>query len=413
MIDKKLDEYGRLAVIQGINLQKGEDLVINSPIECADLARAVARQGYEAGARKVTLFWNDAELSKIKYKYEDVETLTDIPQWLIDSRNHIVDTKACYINIISEDPDGFADVDARKLIAASRASRIAMKKFRDSTSNNNTRWLIIAYPNAAWAKKMFPELDAEKAVEKQWEYIHKTMRMDSADSLKEWKRHETALCERSKFLTDSHIKYFHYKNSLGTDFRIGMPKGYKFTGAREKSLGGIDFTANMPTEEVFSSPDRTTAEGTLVASMPLIHNGNVIDKFALTFKNGKVTDYRAETGYEILKGIIETDEGSAYLGEIALVGYNTPIRNLNTLFYNTLFDENASCHFALGNGFPSCFAGGSEMSEKELIRNGINVSLEHTDFMVGTADLTITAETEDGKKLSIFTAGDWDLKVIG
>ncbi len=412
MTDKKLDEYGMLAVRQGINLQRGESLVIASPIECGDFARAIAEQGYKAGAKKVTVFWRDSEMSKLSYKYEDIDTLTDIPQWLVDSRSYVVDTKACYINIISDDPEGFVDVDPKKLIASSRASRVALKKFRDSTSNNNTRWLIVAYPNAAWAKKMFPNLSESEAVDKQWEYIHKTMRMDTKDSLKAWKEHENALCERSKFLNEAHIKTFRYTNSLGTDFTIGMPEGYKFTGAREKSLGGVDFTANMPTEEVFSSPDRMTANGTLVASMPLIHNGNLIENFAITFKDGKVVDYRAEKGYEILKGIIETDEGSHYLGEIALVGYNTPIQNLKTLFYNTLFDENASCHFALGNGFPSCLKGGSEMSEEELKKHGLNVSLEHTDFMVGTADLTITATTADGKTLSIFKNGDWDLKII-
>ena len=208
-------------------------------------------------------------------------------------------------------------------------------------------------------------------------------------------------------MNEANIKSFRYKNSIGTDFRIGMPKGYIFTGAVEKSRGGVDFTANLPTEEVFSSPDKNTAEGTLVAALPLVRNGVIIENFSLTFEKGRVVDFKAEKGYDTLKEIIETDEGSHRLGEIALIGYDSPIQNLKTLFYETLFDENASCHFALGRAFPTCLKGGEDMSDEELSAAGLNNSLEHVDFMVGTKDLSIVAATEDGREIEIFRNGNW------
>jgi aminopeptidase len=254
---------------------------------------------------------------------------------------------------------------------------------------------------------MFPDLSDEEALEKQWAYVHKTLRLDEEDYLGAWKKHQEALARRSKYLNDAKIKTFHYKNSIGTDFTIGMPKGYMFTGAVEKSLSGLNFTANLPTEEVFSSPDKNTAEGVLVSALPLVRNGVIIENFSLTFEKGRIVDYKAEKGYETLKQIIETDEGSHYLGEIAIIGYDSPIQNLKALFYETLFDENASCHFAIGRAFPACLENGANMTKAELAEAGLNDSLQHVDFMVGTADLSITATTESGEVIDIFVNGNW------
>lgn len=406
-MDKKLVKYAELVIKQGVNLQPGEPVAIAAPILAADLVREVVKTAYECGAPKVTVFWNDSEVSKMHYEYQSEETLTNVPQWLVESRNYIVDTKAVYINIISEEPDLLKDIPPQKVIAAGRATNKAMLRFRESTGCNETRWLIVAYPNVDWAKKMFPELSEKAALEKQWKYLHKTMRLDKADPLGAWRKHANKLAKRSRFLNRAKIVSLHYKNSIGTDFTVEMPKGYIFTGAVEKGGGGVDFTANMPTEEVFSSPHRLTANGTLVASKPLVRSGAIIENFSLTFKDGRVVDFKAEKGYETLKGIIETDEGSHYLGEIALVGYNSPIQNLNTLFYNTLFDENASCHFAIGRAFPSCIKGGDKLTREKQVEKGLNDSIEHVDFMVGTPDLSIVATTETGEEIVIFKDGDW------
>ncbi|MCH5163601.1 MAG: aminopeptidase [Clostridiales bacterium] len=406
-MDKKLDKYAELIIKQGVNLQRGEPVAITAPILAADLVREVVNQAYRAGAPRVTVFWSDPQTSRLHYDYQTEEELKNIPQWVVDSRNYIVDTKAVYINIISEQPDLLKNIPPQKVVAAGRASSKALERFRESTGSNQTRWLIVAYPNVEWAKKMFPELSDKAALEKQWKYIHKTMRLDKADSLGAWQKHAAKLAKRSRFLNRAKIVSLHYKNSLGTDFTIGMPKGYIFTGAVEKGGGGVEFTANMPTEEVFSSPHRLTANGTLVASKPLVRAGGIMENFSLTFKDGRIVDYKAEKGYDTLKGIIETDEGSHYLGEIALVGYNSPIQNLNTLFYNTLFDENASCHFAIGRAFPGCIKGGDKLTREQQVELGLNDSLEHVDFMVGTPDLSIVATTEKGEEIVIFKDGDW------
>lgn len=406
-MDKKLDLYAELLVKQGVNLEKGEMLAISAPVHAADLVEKIAETAYKAGASKVTVFWGDSKLGKLSYIYQSDEVLTEVPDWLVASRDYLIEKKAAYINIISEMPDLLRDIEPKKIAMASRATGKALKRFRESTGSNRTRWCLAAYPNPEWAKKIFPDLDEESAVNKLWQYIHKTMRMDTPDALAAWKQHQQNLAKHSKVLNDAKIKSFHYKNSLGTDFTVSMPEGYEFTGAVEKSAYGRDFTANMPTEEVFSSPDYRTANGRLVAAIPLVRAGAIIKDFYLEFKDGVVVDFGAKEGYETLKQILDTDEGSRRLGEIALVGYNSPIQNLKTLFYNTLFDENASCHFAIGRGFPACIKNGNDYTREQLLEKGINDSLEHVDFMVGTADLSITAIKEDGTELVVFKDGDW------
>ncbi|MBO7377471.1 MAG: aminopeptidase [Clostridia bacterium] len=406
-MDKKLTQYAKLIIKQGVNLVPGETVAIACPVNAAELAETIAEEAYKAGASEVVTFWSDAKISKLAYEYESVESLTSIPDYVVASRDYILEKKGVYIYIISTLPGLLKDVDASKVAAASRASSKALHRFRESTGINATRWCLVAYPNESWAKKMFPDLSAKDALEKQWEYMHKTLRLDKEDYLGAWKEHQENLARRSKFLNEAKIKKFHYKNSIGTDFTIGMPKGYIFTGAVEKSRDGVDFTANLPTEEVFSSPDMNTAEGTLVAALPLVRNGAIIKNFSITFEKGRIVDYKAEEGYDTLKEIIETDEGSHRLGEIALIGFDSPIQNLRALFWETLFDENASCHFAIGRGFPTCLEGGADMTKEQLAAAGVNDSLQHVDFMVGTKDLDITATTESGEEIAVFRGGNW------
>ena len=383
MNKRQLDKYAELLIKIGINLQKGEHLVISSPILASDLVKCAVKQAYKCGASNVTVLWNDDEIAKLGYKYRSKKSLAEIPEWAIMQREYFIDKKICYLGISASDPEAFKGIKPEKLAISRRASGLAFKKFHDYTSSNKIRWALGAYPNKAWAKKMFPDLPSNLAIKKLWDYIAKTVRLDEDDPIKAWKEHQDRIVNRCKILNQANIKSFRYTNSLGTDLTVGMPNGYIFCGgAEEGALDGVPFTANIPTEEVFSCPHRSMVDGKVYSSMPLCVNGNIVDEFWIEFKEGRIIDYGARIGYDNLKDIIETDDGSHYLGEIALVGYNSPIRNLNTLFYKTLFDENASCHFAIGACYPTCVEGGGEMTAEELLEKGLNDSLEHVDFMV-------------------------------
>ncbi len=410
-MDRKiLGKYAELLVKVGVNLQKKEMLVISAPVMARDFVVKITKAAYKAGASNVEVLWTDEELTKINFKSRTKSSLAEVPEWVVMQREYFIEKKVAYIGILSDDPENLKGVSVEKITTARRARSKALKKFREYTSSNKIRWSLVGYPNKAWAKKMFPDLSPTKAVEKQLEYIAKTVRLYEEDPVAAWAEHQRNLERRCSVLNNANIKTFIYKSSNGTDFSIDMPEGYIFCGGAEKgALDGVMFTANMPTEEVFSSPDKRTANGTLVAAMPLCRNGNIIKNFKIHFKDGRITSYEAEEGYDNLKSIIETDEGSHYLGEIALVGYNSPIRNLNTLFFETLYDENASCHFAIGDCYPACLTGGVDMSEEELAKKGLNSSLEHVDFMVGAKDLSITAITHGGDKIKIFENGEWTI----
>ncbi|HQC54937.1 MAG TPA: aminopeptidase [Clostridia bacterium] len=403
---KLLKKYAELIIKIGVNLQKDEELVINAPITNAKFVRIITEEAYKAGSKKVTVLWNDEKLSKIKYQYEDIDTLTDIPTWVIESREYVVNKKAAYVAIISSDPEIFADIDPNKLGAASKANRKALHKFMSASMTNEIKWCLVATPNPAWAKMISPDLPEKEAIRHLWLLIAKAMRLDKKDSIKAWKNHQNRLKVVSKTLNNLNIKTLKYKNSIGTNFSIDLPKGYFFTGASEVSKDGVEFTANMPTEEVFTAPHRLSANGKVVASMPLFYNGNRVEDFWFKFKDGKVVDYDAKIGKDILTKLLNTDDGSKYLGEVALVEYDSPIQNLNTLFYNTLFDENASCHLALGRAYP-CIKDAEKLNEKEQLEAGLNTSLEHVDFMLGTKDLDIIAIDYEGVQTQIFKNGNF------
>ena len=408
MTKTELKKYAELLILHGVNLQKKQMLVISAPINANPLVVELVKAAYKHGASNVEVEWESADVAKLGLKNKTLKELKNIPNWAIEQKKYFIERRIAYIGIISDDPDIFKSLKAEKVAAARRARSQAFDEYRSYMSSNKLRWCLAGYPEKSWAKKMFPDLKTNEAMKKQWEYIAKSVRLDSQDPIEEWNKHQQNLANRCKILNESEIVSFHYKNSLGTDFTVGMPEGYIFCGGAEYGeLDGVPFTANMPTEEVFSCPDRNSANGRLVAAMPLSSNGKIIKDFYLDFKNGRIVDFGAKEGYDTLKSIIETDEGSHYLGEIALIGYNSPIRALNTLFYETLYDENASCHFAIGDCYPTCLKGGANMSEEELLSKGLNSSFEHVDFMVGTKDLSITAKTKDGKEMKIFENGDW------
>ncbi len=401
-----LEKYAELIVKVGLNLQRGEELVISAPVESAELVRAVTAQGYNSGAKLVTVFYDDEVVARQTYINADTSVITDIPDFVKAGKKYIVDKKAVYLGIICDDPEIFDGVEPEKITARQRAVVKACPEYRKSLDNNETRWCLVAYPHEKWAKKVFP--DTENYMQLLGEKIATSLWLDEQNTIELWKEQSQNLARRSQKLNEAKIKSFHYKNSLGTDFTVQMPKGYIFSGANEKgTLDGINFVANMPTQEVFSSPDYRTANGKLVASMPLVRNGVIIKDFYLVFKDGVVVEYNAKEGEQTLKEILDIDDGMKRLGEIALVDYDSPIRRSGVLYYETLFDENASCHFALGKSFSSCYTGGNAMSKEELLKVGLNDSLSHVDFMVGTKDLSITAELENGETMVIFANGKW------
>ncbi|MDC3416831.1 aminopeptidase [Aquibacillus salsiterrae] len=410
MADKKLQEkYAELALRTGVNLQKGQTLVINSSIEGVDFTRIVVKKAYELGAKNVHINWSDDEITLLKYENAPEEVLTNIPQWQVDMHLHYAKEGAALLAIRSTNPDLLQDVDPAKVAKASKAGAVAMKEFRQYTMNDRIAWSIISIPTGDWAQKIFPDKSKEDAVESLWQQIFKIVRVDKDDPVAAWDEHNATLRKAREFLNKKQYQKLIFK-SEGTDIAFELPKGHIWKGGSAKqAIDGYPFNPNMPTEEVFTVPHKYGVNGTVSSTKPLNYGGNVIDNFSLTFKEGKVVDFKAEQGYDTLKHLLETDEGSSRLGELALVPHESPISQSGLIFYNTLFDENASCHIALGKAYPTNLEGGSDMNEEELDKNGVNDSLSHVDFMIGSADLNIDGVTADGETEAVFRDGTWAL----
>ncbi|WP_246566715.1 aminopeptidase [Tissierella simiarum] len=402
-----LEEYAKLCVKVGINLQPGQPLVINAPIEGADFVRLVAKQAYEAGAKQVHVNWNDETLTKLKYENSPMEVFENFPKWYADGLEEFAKDGAGYLSIYSEDPELLKEIDPKKIAANNKSSSMALKEFRKYTMNNINSWCVVSIPTKGWAKKVFPNVSEEEAMEKLWDAIFKATRMDLEDPVKAWEEHIKNTEEKVKFLNEKSFKKLYYKSSNGTDLEVELPEGHIWAGGGDYNSKNTFFVANMPTEEVFTMPLKTGVNGIVYSTKPLNYGGNLINNFKLTFKNGKVVDFEAEEGYEVLKDLLDIDEGAKYLGEVALVPFDSPISNSNIIFLNTLFDENASCHFAFGKAYPTNIKGGENMSDEELEKHGVNNSLTHVDFMVGSKDMNIVGETKDGQKVQIFENGNW------
>ncbi|MCW6701341.1 aminopeptidase [Anaerococcus sp. NML200537] len=408
-MNKRIENFARLAVEFGVNVQEGEDVLITSPVEAPELARLMTKAAYEKGARKVSINWVDDTLTRLSYEYESQETLNEVPDWVVEkSRYQIAEKKSNRISIVSEDPDLLAGLDEAKISEAIRSRSLKMKDFVKYTMNDIVSWLVISVPSVKWAEKVFADLKGEEAVNRLWEVILDVSRV--ADSWEEtkanWENHIATLNEKAEFLNSHQFDYVTYKAANGTDLKVKLPKDHIWMSAGSTNAKGDAFIPNMPTEEVFTAPQYDGVDGRLVASKPLVYNGVVINNFEFTFKDGKVIDFDAKEGKDTLAKMLDSDEGSKYLGEIALVPYDSPISNSNILFYNTLFDENASCHFALGKAYPTCVKGGTELADNEVKSAGLNDSLIHEDFMVGTSDLEIKGY-KDGKEYPIFVNGNF------
>lgn len=402
-----LKKYARLVVKTGINIQKGQTLVVDAPVGDAAFARMVAEVAYDEGARDVVVNYEDDLLTRIRFLKAPEEVFGEYPQWEKELYTNYAREGAAFLVLNAADPELLKGVDPQRIAKKRKAASIAMKEFKERYMSNKNAWCLASLPSVPWARRVFPGLPEDQAVEKLWEAILKGVRADREDPSAAWREHICNLKKSMDFLNSNKLRFLHYKNSAGTDLKIELPSSHVWLGGSEHTPEGIEFAPNMPTEEVFTLPLKTGVNGTVVSTMPLSYNGNLIDKIRLEFENGRIVDFKAEKGYDILKSIIDTDEGSHYLGEVALVPYDSPVSNLGILFYNTLFDENASCHLAIGKAYTPCVRNGENMNEEELSRSGANDSLTHVDFMIGSQDLEILGITSDGREVPVFKHGNF------
>lgn len=400
-------KYAKLAVKTGVNLKKGQGCIITADVEQFEFVRMVVEEAYRAGAKWVNVLWSDQPSTKLKYRHESLTTLSAVQEWEEKRQQYHVDTLPAMIHILSEDPDGLKGLNVEKMQKANAARSRVLKKYRDAMDNLN-QWTIVAVPSKKWAKKVFPGERTSTAVEKLWEAILATVRIDETnDPVQAWNEHNASLKAHYEKLNAYKFDYLHYESKNGTDFKCWLIPEANWMGGGDYLKDGTFYNPNMPTEEVFTSPMAGKCEGTLVSSMPLSYQSNLIDKFSITFQNGKAVSCKAEQGQELLERMIAMDEGAAMLGELALVPHDSPISNSGILYYNTLFDENAACHVALGMGFDNVVEGYADKTKEELHEMGINDSIIHVDFMIGSADLNITGYTRDGKAVAVFKNGNW------
>ena len=404
--EKQLQKYAELLVKVGLNVQEKEPVYIQASIDASEFVHLVVEEAYKIGAEDVKVRYNDDRIAQLKYQYEPEAFFENVKQYDIDEKMDYLDRKAAFLSIVSSSPDSLKDADPNKIRKAMAANGKAFKDYMVAVQSDRMSWCVASYPSVGWAKMMFPELSDDEAVNKLLETILKTVRVDQEDPVKAWEEHDHLLHEKADYLNNKKYKALHYK-SEGTDLTIELPNGQYWSGASSVNSKGNSFVANMPTEEVFTAPHKNGVNGTVSNTLPLSYSGNIIDDFTLTFKDGEVVDYKAGVGEEILKSILETDEGSKRLGEVALVPVDSPISNMNTLFYNTLFDENASCHIALGSAYAFCIEGGKDMTAEQLAENGLNDSTTHVDFMIGSKDLSIDGILENGEKEPVFRDGNW------
>ena len=389
-MNKKIyEEYAKLAVEVGIHLQEGQDVRIVASTRVADFVKEIVAVCYANKARKVSVEWSNEEIEKLHWLYQDEKVMSEVMTWQEEKAKYQAETLPCMIY-----------VDVRK------ARYQIMKKYNDMVENKY-QWVIVAVPSKKWAQKVFPELDETQAIQKLWEAIIKTMRLDKEDPLQAWKDHIEELNDKSKKLNDMNLDYLRYRSSNGTDLKLHLHPKHFWLSARETSLKGIDFTANMPTEEVFTMPKKYGVDGVVVSTKPLSLHGQLVENFICTFEKGKCVKVEAEKGQEVLENMLDMDESSRYLGEVALVSYNSPINETGLLFSNTLFDENACCHLAFGEAFKNNIRGYEEMSEEDFKELDFNDSINHVDFMIGSEDLNIVGVDYQGNEVQIFKDGVW------
>lgn len=402
----KLNNYAELLVKVGVNVQKGQTVVLNISIELPELARAIVKKAYEAGAYQVKVNWTDDAVSRIQYDMASEESFLEVPKHAAAERVEQAENGAAFITIKSDDPDLLAGVSSQKIINANKTLSTALTRFRQLTQSFKVSWSLGAAPSKGWAAKVFPDLPEDQQIEKLWDVIFQMVRADQPDPVGAWEKHVATLKEKSNYLNQKQYKKLRYV-APGTDLTMELPENHIWLGGNKENEKGVWFVPNLPTEEVYSAPLRTGVNGKVSSTKPLSYSGNIIDNFTFTFENGRVVDVTAEKGEETLKGLVNMDEGAHYLGEVALVPHHSPISDSGVLFYKTLFDENASCHLAIGSAYSACIEGGTEMTPEQLNEHGLNTSTVHTDFMIGSAELDIYGVTADGTEEPVFKKGNW------
>lgn len=406
-LSKQINLYAKLLVKKGAAIKPGQELVVQAPVEAADFARRVVEAAYQAGAGHVTVIWNDDAISRLTYESCELSVFEHTPSWQVEQLNSLARAGAAFLFLDGSDPNALKGIDPAKPAAARRARNLECRDFRDGMDFGHNVWCIAGVPVQAWASEVFPNASPAEAMYRLWTLILSVARADGDDPSGAWETHNASFEKNKRFLNSHRFDALRYTSSNGTDLTIGLTPAHVWMGGAARTQSGTAFFPNIPTEEVFTTPDRTRADGIVYSALPLIHSGQTVRDFWLRFEDGRVVGYGAEQGREVLRHIIETDKGAAHLGECALVSKNTPIRQSATTFYDTLYDENASCHLALGMGFPECLEGGVNLTKDELLARGVNQSAAHVDFMIGSDDLDITGITADGEEVPIFVNGQW------
>ena len=401
-----LRNYARLIARMGINVQKGQGVIVTAELDQPEFVKMVVEECYKAGAKEVSVEWHYQPLTKAHVRYCSDKVLATVEKWQVEKLEHRAEVLPCMIHLISDDPDGLAGINQKKM-AKSMAARSKIIKPIRTKMENKYQWCIAAVPGKEWAKKVFPGERASVAIEKLWEAILSTSRVND-DPIEAWRLHNENLASKCAYMNSLGIKELKYKSKSGTDFRVGLLPNAIFMAGGEETLGrGVYYNPNIPSEELFTSPRKGDADGIVYSSRPLSYGGELIDEFWVRFEGGRAVEVGAKKNEDLLREMINMDEGASYLGEVALVPYSSPIRESGLLFYNTLFDENAACHLALGRGFTNVIKNYENYTEKELHDMGINDSFMHEDFMIGTEDMDITAVCEDGREVAIFRGGEW------
>ncbi len=402
----RLKKYAELIAKCGVNIQKGQEVMISAELDQPEFVKLLVEACYKAGAGKVIVDWSYLPLTKLHVKYRSKKVLGTVEDWEIARWEHQAKVLPCKIYLTSEDPDGLKGINQKKFAEGRAKTGKIIKPIRNKMENKY-QWCIAAVPGKEWAKKVFPGERTSVAIEKLWEAILSTSRVYD-DPIAEWDKHNKNLAKKCEYLNSLGISELHYTASNGTDLKVGLIKDALFCAGGEYAMGsGIYFNPNIPSEETFTSPKKGEAEGIVYSSLPLSYGGELIENFWLKFEGGKVVDLGAEKNADLLREMVSLDEGASYLGECALVPYSSPIRESGILFYNTLFDENAACHLAIGRGFSNVLKDYEKYTEEEAHEMGINDSITHVDFMIGTKDLSIVAKTFDGKTVEIFKSGEW------
>jgi aminopeptidase len=404
--EEYLHKYAELVIRIGLNLQPGQRLIVFAPLEAAPLVRQVTAVAYQAGCRLVDVFWNDDLVNLARYQYAPRDSFEEFPGWRTEGILKHVQEGGALLNIMGTDPDLLKEQDPDLIATAQRTGARHYKPISALQSRNQYNWAIVGYPVTAWALKMFPGEAPEAAVGRLWEAIFQVCRLEAEDPVAAWEAHIAGLVKRSERLNAQAYRWLKLR-APGTDLTLGLFEGHHWGGGRTLRQDGLAYTPNLPTEEVFTTPHKDQTEGVVTASRPLSTSGQLVENFRLTFEGGRVVDIKAEKGEAILRKLIETDEGAARLGEVALVPHSSPISQSGLLFYNTLFDENAACHIALGRGFKFAVQDGEKLSDEEFTSRGGNMSLLHIDFMIGSDQMDIDGVTAEGVVEPLMRAGEW------